>query len=89
MKNFLLILLLSAPPCALADTVNISGASRWSRTDSHTIIIYRGSKAICVVKTRAYIYSSSQIRFKGDTISNYDQIVIDGAAEDIREVKKL
>jgi hypothetical protein len=85
----MLALLLLSPLASTADTVNISGASRWSRIDSHTITVYRGSKAICVVKTRGHIYSSSEIRFKGDTISNYDKIIIDGAAEDIREVKKL
>ncbi len=89
MNKLLLILLLGAPLCAQADTVNIYGANRWSRIDSHTIIIYRGTKAICLVKTWGYIHSGSKIRFVDDYISNYDKMVIDGDVEDIREVKRL
>jgi hypothetical protein len=89
MKKLLLTLLLCAPLCGLADTVNISGANRWSRIDSHTIIVYRGTKAICLVKTWGFIYSSSEIRFADDVISSYDKMIIDGDVEDIREVKRL
>jgi len=89
MKNLLLTLLIFAPLAAVGDMVNIYGANRWSRIDSHTIIVYRGSKALCLVKTWGYVFSSSRISFVDDTISNFDKMIIDGKAEDIREVKRL
>lgn len=82
-------MLLLSPLAAMADTVNIFGANRWSRIDSHTIIIYRGTKAICLVKTWGFIFTTSDIRFTDDTISSYDKMIIDGDVEDIREVKRL
>ncbi len=89
MRKILLALLLLSPIASMADTVNISGANRWARLDSHTIIIYRGTKAICLVKTWGFIYTSSDIRFTDDTISSYDKMIIDRDVADIREVKRL
>ena len=89
MMKILFALLLLTPLTALADMVNIFGADRWSRVDSHTIIVYRGSKALCLVKTWGFISTSSRIRFADDTISNFDKMIIDGDVEDIREVKRL
>jgi hypothetical protein len=89
MNKLLCALLLMLPMVAMADTVNIYGANRWSRVDSHTIIVYRGTKALCLVKTWGFIYTTSKIRFVEDTISSYDKMIIDGDVEDIREVKRL
>jgi len=85
----MLSFLLLAPLASMADTVNIFGANRWSRIDTHTIIVYRGTKAICLVKTWGFIYTTSEIRFTDDTISSFDKMIIDGNVEDIREVKRL
>ena len=89
MIKLLLALVLLSPLASMADTVNIFGADRWSRIDTHTIIVYRGTKAICLVKTWGFIYTSSQIRFTDDFISSFDKMIIDGDVEDIREVKRL
>jgi len=89
MRKLLLALVLLSPLASMADTVNIFGADRWSRIDTHTIIVYRGTKAICLVKTWGFIYTSSQIRFTDDFISSFDKMIIDGDVEDIREVKRL
>lgn len=89
MKYLALIILALCPVGAMADTVNIWGADRWSLVDSHTIIVYRGSKALCLVKTWGFISRASRIRFVDDTISSYDKMIIDGEAEDVRQVTRL
>jgi len=82
------LIILTAP--ARADyNVNIFGANQWSCLDSHTIIIYRYSRAICLVKTYGYIYPTSDIRFLDDYISNFDKMIVDREVVDIREVKRL
>ena len=89
MKRIALLLALLSPLGAMADMVNIWGADRWSLVDSHTIIVYRGSKALCLVKTLGFINRFSSIRFVDDTISNFDKVIIDGEAEDITKVTRL
>lgn len=89
MKYVALLALLLSPVGAFADMVNIWGADRWSLVDSHTIIVYRGSKALCLVKTWAFITNTSRIRFVDDTISNFDKLIVDGQAEDITQVTRL
>jgi len=89
-KIFIAFALLTSNATARADYyVSILGANKWSRIDSHSFIVYRGSKAICLVRTCAYIYPSSSIRFLDDTISNFDKMIVDNEVEDIREVKRL
>jgi len=69
--------------------VNIYGANKWARLDSQTIIVYRYSRPICLVKVYGYIYTNSEIRFLDDTISNFDKMLVDREVVEIREVKRL
>jgi hypothetical protein len=86
----LIIALIAAVTPAHADyNVNIFGANQWARLDSHTIIIYRYSRPICLVKTYGYIYPTSDIRFLDDYISNFDKMIVDREVVEIREVKRL
>lgn len=86
----LIISLIAAVTPAYADyNVNIYGANKWARLDSHTIIVYRYSRPICLVKIYGYIYPTSDIRFLDDYISNFDKMIVDREVVEIREVKRL
>lgn len=92
MKKIFAVLFLVLFVCAAkADySVYIGNAVKWSHIDSHTIVLYSYSKAICIVKARyAYIYSSSDIRFLSDYISNWDYFLLDGHREEITSVERL
>lgn len=87
--TILIITLIAAVTPAYADYVNIFGANQWARLDSHTIIVYRYSRPLCLVKTFGFIYPTSEIQFLDDYISNYDKMIIDREVVEIREVKRL
>ena len=83
------VLLLSSD-ATLAGCVDLGSATRWWRVDSHTIIIYRGKKAIAVLKIPfCDIYESSEIRMIEDYVCNGDKITVDGRACDIKEIRAL
>lgn len=94
MKKILLFLvvlfLFAAFTKAWAGCANLSGANKWERIDTHTIIIYRGSNAIALLKIPyCYIYPSSNIRIIKENVCNWDKIIIDDEACDIRNVERL
>jgi len=73
-----------------AGCVDIGTATSWSCVDTHTIIIYRGSSAIALLKIPyCFIYSSSDIRPIKDYICSWDKIIIDGEVCDITKVERL
>jgi hypothetical protein len=75
---------------AWAGCADLSGATGWSRIDTHKIIIYRGNSAIALLEIPyCYIYSTSEIRLIKDYVCNWDKIVIDGEVCDIRKVVRL
>jgi len=72
-----LVAVLLLPAWACADCVDISGA-RWSRVDTHKIILYRYSRAIALLEIPyCYIYSSSEIIIIEDYVCNWDKIMVD------------
>ena len=74
-----------------ADTVNVSGVTSWSYVDSHTFVLYSGSRAVCMVKVWEYIFRTSEISILKSMISSYDDksILIDGKLASIRNVERL
>lgn len=92
MKKALLVTFLIAfvVPIVFADYVDISGANKWSRVDTHTIILYAYGRALCLVRVPyGYIYSTSEISFPDTYIGPWSKIIVDGEAEDISEVTRL
>ena len=88
--SILIITLIAAVTPVYADyNVNIFGANQWARLDSHTIIVYRYSRPVCLVKTFGFIYPTSEIQFLDDYISNFDKMIVDREVVEIREVKRL
>lgn len=84
-----LLLIISSIPI-LADYVNILGWTNWSRIDSHTIIIYRFSNALCIIKVNlAFIYFNSTISIPDTYIHEGSDIIIDGKKYQMSLVKKL
>jgi hypothetical protein len=73
-----------------ADMVDVSMADRWSRVDSQTIIVYQGSKALCLVKILGpFIFQTSEIQFVDDTLEPYSDLIVDGEKQTITEVERL
>ena len=90
-KIIILLLALTAlvTPVRADYCVNISGANQWAQIDGQTIILYRFSRPICLVKVYGYIFSTSDIRFLDDNISNFDKMIVDREVVEIREVTRL
>jgi hypothetical protein len=89
---FLIIAALVMLNCTMAwaECADVSGATSWSRIDTHKIIIYRGSTPLALLDIPyCYIYSTSEIRFIKDYVCNWDKIIIDGEVCDIRNVERL
>jgi hypothetical protein len=85
----LVVLLLSSNP-TLAGCVDLGSATRWWRVDSHTIVIYRGRKAIAFLKIPfCDIDGSSEIHMIEDYVCSGDKITVDGRACVIEEVETL
>lgn len=90
--SILLSLIISVFICSpvFADSVDVSSADKWTLVDSHKIIIYKGGRAIALLDLPyCFIYSTSDIKFINDYVSNWDKILIDGEVCDIRSVKRL
>jgi hypothetical protein len=89
-KYMVMVMMFVLVFAVFADYVSIYGVTSWSRIDSHTIILYRGSTAVAKVEVRyAFIYSTSTIKFTKDYIGPWDEIIIDGESCDITDVKRL
>lgn len=85
-----LIALLGLPSPAEASCIDIESMTKWSRVDSHTIIVYRGSTAKAVLKLPyCFINTSSDIKFIQDYICNGDKIIVDGEVCDVTKIEKL
>ena len=70
--------------------VDVSYATHWKYVNTHTFIVYEYGQAICVVKTDyTFIYPTSQINFLDDSVSDWDEIMIDGNVETITHVRQL
>ena len=95
MKKVILIILVAImiflfSPIAYAGCVDVSSVTSWSRIDTHTIIVYRGSTPLALLKMPyCYIYPSSEIRFVKNYICNWDKIIVDGEVCDITKVERL
>ena len=89
-KVLLVMALLAFAVPVFADYVDVSGVDKWSRVDTHTIILYQYGQALCLVKVPyGYIYSSSEISFPDTYIGPWSKIIIDGEVEDITVVTRL
>ncbi len=73
-----------------AGCADLSSVTKWSRIDTHKIIMYRGSTAIALIDIPyCYIYTSSDIKLVKDYVCNWDKIIVEGEVCDIRSVEKL
>jgi hypothetical protein len=85
-----IIMIFSINSITHADCVDVGSATSWSRIDTHTIIVYRASTPLVLLKMPyCYIYSSSEIRFIKDYICDWDKIIVDGEVCDITKVERL
>lgn len=73
-----------------AGCADLSSATKWSRIDTHKIMMYRGSTAIALLDIPyCYIYSSSDVRLVKADVCSWDKIIVDGEVCDIRNVERL
>ena len=78
-----------SPKMALAGCVYIGGAT-WSRINSHKIIMYRGRTAIALLDIPfCMISAASEIKLINEDVCDWDKIIIDGEACEIRKVERL
>jgi len=73
-----------------AGCADLSDATKWSKVDTHKIIMYRGSTAIALLDIPyCYFYSSSDIKLVKNNICKWDKIIVDGEVCEIRSVERL
>lgn len=89
MYKTLLAILLLTPALAFADIFILLGTDRFMRADSHTIIVYRGSKPVCVIKTLESVLSADTVDFVGSSITSGDKIRVSNRVIHITQVTKL
>lgn len=95
MKRTILILLslmigLLVPNLALADCLDLGNFTSWFRQDNHTIIIYRGARALAILKIPdCDIQPGSSIRLLRSYVCDSDKIIINGAEYSIWSVQSL
>jgi hypothetical protein len=86
----LCVVLIAVCGRSVADCANVSGVTGWRSIDSHTIVVYRGTQPIALLKIPwCFIFTTSQIRFLKTFICPWDKILIDGKVCDITEIRNL
>ena len=88
--GFLTLFMIVAVRSADAGCIDMGSARRWSRVDTHTIILYQsGGDALAVVKLPyCYVYPSSRISKLKDYVCTWDKILVDEEVCDVR-IEKL
>jgi hypothetical protein len=73
-----------------AGCADIGSATSWARVNTHTIIVYRGSTPVALLKIPyCYIYSTSDIRIIKSYVCSWDKIIVDDEICDISKVERL
>jgi hypothetical protein len=86
----LCVVLIAVCGRSVADCANVSGVTGWRYIDSHTIVVYRGTQPIALLKIPwCFIFTTSQIRFLKTFICPWDKILIDGNVCDITDIYNL
>ena len=82
--------LLFLPIGTSADCVDVSSSDRWSRVNSHKIILFDGDEPLALLTIPFYFISStSEIRLIDTFICDWDEIIIDDEVCEIQTVKRL
>jgi hypothetical protein len=80
------------PVIAKADCVwSAKSKTRFTRLDTHTIVLQGGFSADILIKTYSFINNNANVSILKDSFCSYESAVlyVDGSVVDVQEVKKL
>jgi len=92
MKQLLLGLLLFTSSILVADCVNgAKDKTKYTRLDSHSVVLQGGYGSGILIKTYCFIYGSSEVQVLKDDFCSYESAVlyIDGNVCDANQVTKI
>ena len=74
----------------LAACIDVAAITRWTRIDSHAIMVYKDTNPVALIKIPSCnILAKSVIQFSNDTVCDGDTVTVDGKSCDVSKVDKF